>query len=147
MKEAINLGVSWKEGNDNIGITTSTNGGKFIYYGISYCPFCGKKLVQEESECIHEWEFRDPENIGHEMAFCKKCGYLRDSKGIISKETSELIGLGRGHDQEISTEHLKKIMTENVSNEDFMIAVLKYDPDSKESIMDQLNRKLKERKP
>ena len=49
MKEAIQLGVSWKEGNDNIGIATATNGGKVIYYGISYCPFCGKKLVQEES--------------------------------------------------------------------------------------------------
>ena len=32
------------------------------------------------SECEHEWEFKDPENIGWEMAFCKKCGHLRGSK-------------------------------------------------------------------
>ncbi len=42
----------------------------------------------EKTECDHEWEFRDPEKIGHEMVFCKKCGYLRDSKStrIICKE-------------------------------------------------------------
>jgi len=34
------------------------------------------------SECEHEWEFKDPENIGWEMVFCKKCGHLRGSKPV-----------------------------------------------------------------
>ena len=54
MKDAIQVGVSWKEGNNNIGISTTTNGGKIIYYGISYCPFCGKQLVANELELIKE---------------------------------------------------------------------------------------------
>lgn len=31
------------------------------------------------TECEHRWTFQDPEGMGHSRAFCKKCGYLRDS--------------------------------------------------------------------
>jgi len=54
MRGAMEVGVSWKEGHNNIGISTATNGGKIIHYGISYCPFCGKQLIVNELELIKE---------------------------------------------------------------------------------------------
>ncbi len=37
-------------------------------------------MKDEKPSCNHEWEFRKSEKIGHSMAFCKKCGYLRGSR-------------------------------------------------------------------
>ena len=51
------------------------------YYPPQYKKYTEMLDKLKGEKCSHdEWEFRDPENIGHEMAYCKRCGYLRDSK-------------------------------------------------------------------
>lgn len=48
-ESAIKEGVFWKETN-NVCMSTTTTGTNLIYYGISYCPFCGKQLVIDENK-------------------------------------------------------------------------------------------------